>query len=244
MFILPVETDNPVRHNTYALYLLISINVVVFAVTLIVANVLADNEATFFKTYGFVPAAPSLETGLNSMFLHASFLHILGNVFFLWMFGDNVEDVVGLLFFLISYFVSGAAAILAFLAFNRTSEIPLVGASGAISGIVGMYMVFFPTARSDLVIYFWYWEIKSIPTTAVGAIAAWFAEQTLLSLLTQSTGLQHYVGTAFLAHIGGFVAGVILGVAFVVMGFRARYEAELQRHWLFGYVPSNDKPPL
>src|SRR5215510_14610193 len=206
MFILPIESDNPVRHRPYALYAIIAVNVVVFVLTFTPPPYVSVQEA-LFRRYGFIPAEPSLATGVTSMFLHAGFAHLLGNMFFFWMFGDNVEDILGELFFLLSYFLCGAAATLGFLACHASSPVPLVGASGAISGIAGLYLVFFPRARAELVLYVWRWEIASVPTTTLAAVGVWFGEQTLLAVVTELTALKDYVNTAFLSHVGGFVAG-------------------------------------
>lgn len=231
MFILPVEIDNPIRHRPDVLFIIIGINVIVYLATLLVPD-----KSNLFHTYGFVPRRPTIDTALSSMFLHAGFFHILGNMFFFWMFGDNVEDVIGRLFFLFSYLVVGAGALVAYYALHPKSFTPVVGASGAISGIVGMYLVFFPKARVELCFYLGRLMVWAVEVTAVIAIATWFGEQLLLTFLIEATALTKYVGTAFSAHVGGFFTGVTVGLLFRGLGFLSRYNAKRKRHWLFGYV--------
>jgi len=140
MFIIPIEIDNPVRHTPVLLFTVIGLNVLIYVITL--PFTLPSDNLLFFQPYGFTPAHPDLLTGLSSMFMHSGFFHILGNMFFLWMFGDNVEDVIGHFFFIACFLMCGASAITAFYLLHPSGSTALVGASGAISGIVGMYMIF------------------------------------------------------------------------------------------------------
>jgi membrane associated rhomboid family serine protease len=236
MFVLPVEEDNPTRHRHYALWALIAANTVVFLPTWLLTD-----HLQFFQTYGLVPAHPSLVTAYTSMFLHAGWMHLLGNMLFLMMFGDNIEDVIGPVLFLLAYFLGGFAAVFSYLPLHSASTIPLVGASGAISAVVGMYLVFFPYAKADLVIYFLRWEITAIPTTIIGAVAAWFAEQLALMLFAEFTSLGQFVRVAFSAHVGGFLAGAACGLLFVTLGYVRRYVANAPRNRVFGYVT---QPPV
>ena len=231
MFVLPVERDNPTRHRHYALWALIAANMVVFLPTW-----LLNDYLQIFQTYGLVPAQASLFTAGTSMFLHAGWMHLLGNMLFLMMFGDNIEDVVGPVAFLLAYLLGGFAAVFAYLPFHAASTVPLVGASGAISAVVGMYLVFFPYAKADLVIYFWRFEVTAIRTTIIGAIAAWFAEQVALMLFAEFTSLGQFVRVAFSAHVGGFLAGAACGLLFLALGYVSRYVGKGPRNPVFGYV--------
>jgi len=186
--------------------------------------------------WGFIPANSEPIKIVTSMFLHGGHWHLLGNMVFLWMFGDNIEDVVGSLFFLFCYFLAGIVATVTYSTFHQESVIPLVGASGALSGIIGMYLVFFPKVSAELVIYFFYWEVHKVKTTIYVAVGCWFAMQFLLFLLIEETEASKIIRVAFSAHLGGFLAGVIFGYIFVWLGYVNRYVRNGKKHWLFGYA--------
>lgn len=192
--------------------------------------------------FGFVPDEPTWPDAVTSMFLHGSVWHFLGNMFFLWMFGDNVEDVVGGLPFLGLYFLSGVAATGSHLLLAGAGDVPLIGASGAISGLLGAYVIFFPRVPTDLSLVVLRWEVKSFEVTAVSAVAAWLGTQLLFGALTTVTGLDEVIGIAFWAHVGGLLAGLTIGLAFVQLGFTRRYAAETLRHPILGYV-GRETPP-
>ncbi|GBC98921.1 hypothetical protein HRbin17_01440 [bacterium HR17] len=154
-----------------------------------------------------VPTLKLLVAPLCTMFLHGGWAHLLGNMWFLFLFGDNVEDAMGHLRYLAFYLVCGLVATLAHIAVSPTSPIPVVGASGAISGVVGAYLVLFPTARVlTLVPIFFFFDIVLLP--ALIFIGLWFVFQFasgVFALLAPDIS-----GVAWWAHIGGFVAGVLL----------------------------------
>ena len=160
-----------------------------------------------FAQYGFTPAQPHASTALSSMFLHAGILHFLGNMFFLWMFGYRIENTFGRWSFALIYLLCGYGAVGLHYLLNRTSMVPCVGASGAISGIMGCYFVLFPKSRFDLEVFFLRFHVASIPTYTHGAIGLWVAEQGILGLLTQSL---RFSSTAFWAHVGGFSTGAAI----------------------------------
>jgi membrane associated rhomboid family serine protease len=142
---------------------------------------------------------------LTSMFLHGSWLHLLANMWFLWLFGNNVEDSMGHFRFLVFYVVTGAAAALAHIFMAAASSVPIVGASGAISGIMGAYLVLYPRIRiHTLFVFIIFFRI--IPVSAWFVLILWFALQLLSGYAAPVEG----GGVAFWAHVGGFVAGVIL----------------------------------
>ena len=154
-----------------------------------------------------------LLTLITSQFLHGGWYHIIGNMVYLWIFGDNVEDQMGHLRYLVFYLLSGVLAALAQAFMTPTSTIPSIGASGAISGVLGAYMIFFPTSRVVLgVPIFFYFTLVEIP--AMIALGYWFLSQYLNGLLALATGALQVGGVAWWAHIGGFVAGLILGPIF------------------------------
>lgn len=232
MFLIPIERDNPTRHHPYVVYALLILNVVATLGTIFM------NREVLYRDYGFVPTDPSLVSAVTSMFLHANLWHLLGNMFFLWMFGDNIEDVIGSLGFLGLYLLCGLAAAGSHMVVGGRSDVPLIGASGAISGIVGLYLAFFPRMPTDLVFYFFWWEIKTLQVTTVGAVGVWFGEQLLLGLLLRFTGLDEYIPIAFWAHVGGAVAGLLAGLALVNLGYVRRYADDGRRNPFVGYVSS------
>lgn len=156
-------------------------------------------------------------------------------MFFLLMFGYRTENAFGRWLFVLVFLLCGCGATGLHYLFNRTSTIPCVGASGAISGIMGCYFVLFPKSRFNIGVFFWRFHITTIPTDTHGAIGAWVAEQTLLGLLTQSVQLS---STAFWGHVGGFVTGV--GTTLVLLpifpGIRTRGEQPFIVRYLKGAV--------
>jgi len=146
------------------------------------------------------------ETMITSMFLHGSWMHLIGNMWFLWIFGNNIEDSMGHLRFLVFYLLTGLLASGAHVASDPTSLIPTVGASGAISGILGAYLLLYPKARVSTLIFLVIF-IKIIKLPAGLFLGLWFAIQLFSSFAPQAEGGG---GVAFWAHIGGFIAGLVL----------------------------------
>jgi len=163
------------------------------------------------RHYGFTPAHAQLLTLFTSMFLHAGWLHVLGNMWFLWMFGKDVENSVGKWLFSLVYLLCGLGGGLLHFLFNLKSAIPCVGASGAISGVMGCFLILFPKADFDLAIYFGWFRIKTIETHTTAAVGTWIGEQAVLGLLAQAVRLS---AVAFWAHIGGFMVGFAAGLCF------------------------------
>jgi len=234
MFILPVEKDNPIRHTPLILFTIIGSNVLIYLVTL--PFTLPSDSLTFFRTYGFIPAHPDLFQFFSSLFIHGGIFHLLGNMFFLWMFGDNVEDVIGHFFFIACFLLCGASAIIVFYFMHPDMTTPLVGASGAISGIVGMYVVFFPRVRAELCFFLLRFQVGSVEVPCYVAILSWFLEQFVLALALESGALSPYFRVAYSAHVGGLVMGMILGIAFRAVGFVRRYNNKKRPHIVFGYI--------
>jgi membrane associated rhomboid family serine protease len=148
---------------------------------------------------------PPVATVFTSMFLHGGWLHLIGNMLYLWIFGDNVEDAMGHLRFIVFYLVCGAAAVFAQSVPNPGSTVPMIGASGAISGVLGAYLLLYPRAQILVLIPLGlFTQLVHLP--AILVLGFWFAMQLLSSLLTApGSG-----GVAFGAHVGGFVAGMLL----------------------------------
>jgi len=230
MFMFPLEGENPTRHTHYVLWSIIIICIGVFFFTLF------NGKEETFTQWGYIPVSSEMQSIFTSMFLHGGHWHIIGNVIFLWMFGDNIEDVIGHFFFLLCYLACGTAATYTYAGFHPDSVVPLVGSSGAISGIIGIYLVFFPKVSADIVFFIFNWEIGKIRTTIFVAVSCWFALQILFGLVVEATSLGEYIRVAFSAHAGGFVTGALLGLIFLQLGYVKRYFHNGKKHWLFGYA--------
>ena len=161
-------------------------------------------------------------TPLTSMFLHGGWMHLIGNMWFLWIFGNNVEDAMGHVRFVVFYLLCGAAAALLQAAFDTDSVIPMVGASGAIGGVMGAYVMMYPRVHVHLLVVFGFVTTVAVP--AVFMLGYWFVLQLLSGTLSRAG----QGGVAFWAHVGGFVAGVVLSFVF-------RDRAKLAQHPYYGW---------
>lgn len=205
----PIRDHNPSNRTPVVTWALIVLNVVVF---LSYFPSLAASEpllTAYFDDWALVPdevmRGEDTHTMLTSMFLHGGWMHLIGNMLFLYIFGDNMEDLLGPFGFLAFYLAAGLAAAAGQILAGPTSTIPMVGASGAIAGVMGGYLLFFPRARIDvLVIIFVLIKIFTVPAWIM--LGLWFALQ-LVSGLSMDV---HGGGVAYWAHAGGFAAGVAL----------------------------------
>lgn len=201
MFILPIDDSRPPKHFPLVNILLIALNTYIFFKTA---------SSPYFERilwrHGFVPAHPHLADAVSSMFLHAGLLHLLGNMYFLWVFGDNVEDRLGKATYLAAYFLSGFGAVFLQYTVDPHSTLPLIGASGAISGVCALYMVMFPWNKMRLQFFFLIFPIFSIPVRAFFVVGFWFLEQYLMATFSSPD----QGGVAFWAHVGGFLTGLAL----------------------------------
>ncbi len=205
MFCLPVPKDRFQTTTPWVLILIALIDAI------LLVPVFGAQKVQFFARYAFFPEHPTPLTLVSAIFLHIGLWHYIGNMWFLWIFGRKVECVLGHFRFAVLYLLSGIGGQLLHLLLNLHSPTPLVGASGAISGVTGLYFVLFPADRFHLHLYFGYWRLKTFDTTTRGAVGAWFGEQTLLGLLTR---LSAFTSVAFWAHIGGFLVGAASGLVF------------------------------
>jgi membrane associated rhomboid family serine protease len=204
----PIRDHNPSGRVPFITYALIGLNVAIFL--LVISTQTTDRAMTYFLyDWGLVPARISTGTGygqvLTSMFLHGSWMHLLGNMLFLHIFGDNLEDQMGPGRFLLFYLASGVAAALLQYAADPLSNVPMVGASGAIAGVLGGYLLLYPRARVDVVVILFIF-IRIIALPAWMMLGFWFVMQ-LINGLTMTTDMG---GVAYWAHMGGFVAGLVL----------------------------------
>ena len=211
---LPIGDDNTGRRITPVVtYILIALNVLFFLVEM------SGGEA-FIQRWAFVPRrfladpAGDFPTLFTAMFMHAGWLHLLGNMLYLWIFGDNVEDRFGHARFLIFYLVCGVAATFAQLAFSADSAVPNLGASGAVAGVLGAYLLLYPQGRVHVMM-----GRGVVPAPALVVIGLWFALQLFSGIGSVASSVDEGGGVAYMAHVGGFVMGFLL--TFVLRGKRA-----------------------
>jgi membrane associated rhomboid family serine protease len=209
---IPLGDDNPTRNFPLITVLAIGVNIWVYFTTFFTPNVPPE---LVFNQYGLVPynlvhspvsEYPAL---FSSMFLHAGFWHLAGNMLYLWIFGNNIEDVLGKFRFILFYLVCGTIAALGHIATNTDSIIPMVGASGAVSGILGAYIVLFPYARVKTLIFIVIF-VTVIRVPALVLLGLWIGIQVVNGMAVSGGA----PGVAWFAHIGGFLAGMILILPF------------------------------
>jgi len=213
---IPIRDRNPSGTFPFVTVSIIALNIMVFLFELSMGQGLDS----FLFQFGVVPIKVYYSTDipgsniintyfpfLSFMFLHGGFVHLIGNMWYLWIFGDNVEDRLGRIKFVIFYLICGIGSAIVHVYFNSQSEVPCVGASGAIAGVLGAYMVTFPRARVLVLIpLFIVWQTIELP--AIIVLGFWFLIQFFSG--TASISSTHGGGVAWWAHIGGFVLGVIL----------------------------------
>ena len=221
----PLRDTQPSYSKPVVTVLLIVVNVLVFLFE-VGLDPYSRNE--FIAAYGLVPDQFSFLNVLTSMFLHGGWMHVLGNMWFLWIFGDNIEDILGSAKFLLFYLLCGVAAAMAQFLADPGSRVPMVGASGAIAGVMGAYMVKFPHSRIHTLLFIFFF-ITTVEVPAWLMLIYWF----FINLFSGvgSIGYSHTSqggGVAFLAHVGGFLAGIAL--IFVLVP-RQRYAQRQDLHW-------------
>ncbi len=230
---IPIRDDQPRFSTPYITYFLIALNGVLYFLQWSMGP---RNEQALAFQLGMVPAritgllssAPHADPGyalltiLTSMFLHGSWLHVIGNMWFLWIFGDNIEDYVGHFQYLLFYLLSGIGAAVAHILLNPNSRIPTVGASGAIAGILGAYFLLYPRARVLTLVplfFLFFWWLPAWVFLGYWFILQFFAgAATSLTVSSRMSG-----GIAFWAHVGGFITGIVLIKIFPQRRGRYRY---------------------
>lgn len=204
---IPLRSSEPTYTPPTATLLIIGANVLVFLYELSLGNGYRLNH--FIAQYGIVPDQLYVASIFTSMFIHGGFLHILGNMWFLWVFGRGIEDLLGHGKFLFFYLACGVAAALAHVLVNFNSTVPTVGASGAIAGVMGAYLVKFPRARIvTLVLLFIFITTVDIP--AVFLLLYWFAIQFFNGVGSVGVSQASSGDVAWFAHVGGFITGIVL----------------------------------
>ncbi len=212
---IPIRDQIPTRGVPVVNYLLIAANILVF----ILQWLAGPNQETLVYQFALIPAqvTAGVDAGdildvFTSMFMHGGLLHLGGNMLYLWIFGDNIEDAMGSSKYLIFYLTGGVVASLTHVLTNPTSQLPTVGASGAIAAVLGAYLVLYPQSRvMTLIPLGFIMRMTMVP--AVVVLGFWFVMQLLNGVL--SLGGPDIGGIAFWAHIGGFVVGVVFGLLFV-----------------------------
>ena len=211
---IPLKDDNPTRSTPYVTITLIALNVLIHLVQLPM-NI--GERSAFIQAYGFIPArlftgegpfSPISPVGtiFSSMFLHGGIMHLAGNMLYLWIFGNNIEDIMGPVRFIAFYIMCGIGAAMLQAAIDPDSVIPMVGASGAISGVLGGYIIRFPRARVT-VLLFLFMFIQVVQVRASLVLGLWIVFQLFSGVV--NLGVKGG-GVAFFAHIGGFAAGIVL----------------------------------
>ncbi len=205
----PYKDDNPRILFPFVTYTIIGINSLVFIYQYLILP--PESLGHIISTYALTPAAPSVITVFTSMFMHGGLMHIIFNMWFLWIFGDNIESVLGHKRYVLFYLLCGVGAALAQIQINTGSQIPMVGASGAIAGVLGAYLIRFPRATVHVLVILIIF-ITFIRVPAMVVIGIWFLSNLTAGLGT--LGIEETGGTAWFAHLGGFVSGVALNQVF------------------------------
>jgi len=205
----PIGDDNSARRSVpYVTYALVAINVLVFFLEL-------NNGDAFIREWAFIPArfsadpAANIPTVFSAMFMHGGWLHLGGNMLYLWIFGDNVEDRFGHLKYLAFYLLAGIAATFAQYLFLPESNVPNVGASGAIAGVLGAYLLMFPHARVNVLL-----GRSVIAMPAIVVLGFWIVLQLVSGVGSIAYTDADVGGIAYMAHVGGFVAGFLMAFLF------------------------------
>ena len=207
---IPLKDDNPTSNKPIVTYCLIGLCILIFLIQL---NSQSYKTGHLFYSYGLIPsvlmgheqlpmdlyAIPAYMTIFTSMFMHGGFMHIIGNMLYMWIFADNIEDDLGPTKFIIFYLLSGIGAAMTQVLIDTHSQVPMVGASGAIGGVLGAYLINHPKARVLVLIPFGFFS-QLIKIRALYVLGFWFILQFI----------SHGGGIAYAAHIGGFVSGMIL----------------------------------
>lgn len=195
---------------------IIALNIVVFLFEM--AHPMYQRDR-FIEQYALIPDQLRLSSFLTSMFLHGGWLHLIGNMWFLWVFGSHIEDAMGSARFLIFYLISGVASAAVQFATSLGSPVPTIGASGAIAGVMGAFLILFPRVRVVTLVFIIVF-VTTVDLPAAFMLIYWFALQ-LLSGLGSLSSVSQAQGIAWFAHVGGFVAGILLVRIF--LGNRRNY---------------------
>ena len=229
---IPLKDDNPTKNRP-----IVSYSIIFFCVIIFFAQLgLNDQELREFTySYGLIPSVligidqlpneidkiSPIATIFTSMFMHGGWMHLIGNMLYLWIFADNIEDDLGTLNFVIFYFASGVGAAMSQVLVDVNSQIPMIGASGAIGGVLGAYLINYPNARVLVLIPLGFFS-QLIKIRALYVLGFWFILQFINSFFSQVSGGG---GVAYAAHIGGFISGLILILFFNKKSKKQNYQS-------------------
>ncbi|MBA1337242.1 MAG: Membrane associated serine protease, rhomboid family [Pelagibacterales bacterium] len=213
---IPLKDDNSTSVKPIVTYFIIGTCILLFLIQL---SSQSYKTGQLFYSYGLIPsvlmghkqlpidlyAIPSLLTIFTSMFVHGGFMHLIGNMLYMWIFADNIEDDLGMWKFIIFYFLCGFGAAMSQVLMDTHSQIPMVGASGAIGGILGAYLINYPKARVLVLIPFGFFS-QLVKIKALYVLGFWF----ILQFINSVTNSSQAGGVAYAAHIGGFISGIVL----------------------------------
>ncbi|MGA7686812.1 MAG: rhomboid family intramembrane serine protease [Terriglobales bacterium] len=229
---IPLRDDQPSFSTPFINYFLITLNILVFIWEMSIGlntrafqafafqfGVVPRHALAVLSGHSHDPLATAILPIFTSMFLHASFLHVGGNMLFLWIFGDNVEDYLGHFQYLVFYLLSGFAAAVTHTLLNASSRVPIIGASGAIAGVMGAYFILYPKAR----VLVWFPPIFFFHVPAWLMLGYWFLINFLSGTVNSAEATAASGGIAFWAHVGGFVAGMLMVKIFPERKGRYRY---------------------
>ncbi len=220
----PLRDTQPSYSKPIVTVVLIVINILVFLYEFSL-DPFAQNA--FITSFGLVPDRFHFANVLTSMFLHGGWMHVLGNMWFLWIFGDNIEDILGHAKYLLFYLLCGIGAAMTQVYFSPDSRVPMVGASGAIAGVMGAYMMKFPHSRINTLIFLAFF-ITTVEVPAWVMLNYWFFIQSISGVGSVGYSQVSQGGTAFLAHVGGFLAGI--GLVYL-MRPKERYSRRKDLYW-------------
>jgi membrane associated rhomboid family serine protease len=222
--VIPLRDTIRSRSTPLVTILLIAANSIVFLYMLSLDPYTLNH---FVRQYAMMPSRLHLSTMVTSMFLHSGWWHLIGNMWFLWVYGDNVEDIMGHGKYLLFYLLCGVAAAAAQYAISPDSRVPVLGASGAIAGVMGAYLLKFPHSRIlTLLPLFVFWTTVEIPAWVI--LAYWFVLQFFSGVGSIGYAQSGQGGVAFFAHVGGFIAGMLL---VNIMATRERYSRRSDLAW-------------
>lgn len=207
----PISDINPSKSRPIVTYSIVAINIAVFVYEIVLSarGDILEFIVEFALTPVHVVQGAALYTLVTSMFLHSGFMHVFSNMLYLYIFGDNVEDIMGRKRFILFYLLCGLAASAAQIAVHPLSNVPNLGASGAVAGVLGAYLIMFPRARVHCILIFGFF-IRWITLPAVVVLGFWFVIQFFSGVASLPYVTQDVGGVAYFAHMGGFVAGMVL----------------------------------
>jgi membrane associated rhomboid family serine protease len=209
--VFPISDINPSKSRPIVTYSIVAINIALFVYEIVLSarGDILEFIVEFALTPVHVVQGAALYTLVTSMFLHSGFMHVFSNMLYLYIFGDNVEDIMGRKRFILFYLLCGLAASAAQIAVHPLSNVPNLGASGAVAGVLGAYLIMFPRARVHCILIFGFF-IRWITLPAVVVLGFWFVIQLFSGVASLPYITQDVGGVAYFAHMGGFVAGMVL----------------------------------